>query len=299
MRRSYAWPLESETHDFFDEPVSDLGYADYLVYAEETERLSSERYHELALSMIHSLSKSEIDEGLASQLLVNGEVVACLPPELWTPCEAPESVEGIAAINLDRAPAAGNNSPDLFLGMWAQSLSISDSESRRAFIVATALGCFILADNANSTAWSRFRLGKPKRTVDELLPIRAIWSAPLSLYSIQDIEEDEWELTDRFAIAGGPVRARVEPERVAMIGSSPPVGFMGRVCATTSGAEVAMGFGIGTLPPPQLLNNWINSVLFRARLTNRRLSLAQLQRDRGHLLTRRVMEWLWLKSMRG
>ena len=299
MRRPHAWPLESETNDSFDEPISGLGYDDYLVYAVHGESLSRERYQALARLMIHDLARGHVDEKVASQLLVNGEVVPCLPPELWTPCEAPEPLEGVAAINLDCEPAAGNDSPDLFLGVWSQSLSISDLESRRAFVVATALGAFILADGASSTPWSRFRLGKPKRTASELLPIRSIWSAPLSLYRLQPVEEHEWILSDLFAMPGGPTRVSVDHGRVAIIGEAPSIGFMGRVCVTKRGAEVAMGFGIDALPSPQLLNKWIKSVLYRTRLTNRRLSLAQLQRDRGHLLTRRVMEWLWFNSRRG
>jgi hypothetical protein len=69
--------------------------------------------------------------------------------------------------------------------------------------------------------------------------------------------------------------------------------WLAKVVGTPSGAKVALGFRVPALPSAARVESIAREVLWRGRLGDRRAPHHVFYAREGHVLVRRIHEWMW------
>lgn len=313
-----SWPSPPDPVDPFadqDEPA-DLGYDDF---RQAGGKLAPEAYerHARALSTLlddllagrvplDAAARRELDDRLNSL-----RISRKLTFDRRTPRPAAATLVSdadLARLTADVLPAVGQEAPDRVLGPLTDELDARRPEHALTLRVAIAAACFLVADGERAEGgpgldpgqtpfemWSR---RKPLPSPAERAAVRAIERAPFTAWHVVAVHPDG-RLTLRELVGIAPTGQPDEPVRA--VGVAAPLRplragdtLLARVVLGPDGWETRTPLAVPGGPPRVRVQSWVRLELVRQRLRLRALTVDALLRRRGHVLSRRLVEWAWL-----
>lgn len=234
---------------------------------------------------------SEPDDGLWAEVVARG-LDGPLLPERQRPklVDEPATEREMASLAAGQDPAIGATAPDLLLGPWA------DRADRWSRLVAVAHAAFLRGDGVDVCPVERWSREHPAPPVDARARVRAVARAPLAPWRVRAIADQRVQLEPALPLGeplvpDGPVLLRdvAAPAGPLRVGG----GLLARVVATTAG-PVAWGAIAAELPSDARLVGWVRRLGWEVRLADRRRdTVADVLRQRGHTLTRLILESRW------
>ena len=289
------WPLDNAPSD----PHSDIhweligyGYDDYRAHGG---RLAQDAYEALGRDFDRDVQGGRVafdDTTLHTLRLIPPFLLPAIPPrEPYRPM----SEADIIRIATDYLPSLGQDAPDLVFGPWRDELDARTPRGRELLRRALSIaGVEHIQGSRFSGAemWARSNITP---SVEARAQLRMVADAPHGLWEITHHEGDQVALKDLLGldasyVPSGPVRLR-DPLSVSGRDGS----FMlARVAYTPEGWEAHLPLVLPVIPPLAQIQLWLQQEIWHARLQDPKITEERLLRRRGHVLIRRLHEWLWL-----
>jgi hypothetical protein len=294
---SALWPLEEPKHDPYGDlhwEVLGLGYRDYLASEGELARAA---YEALAQEYDDRVcaGQTELPDALIEQLRLRPSILLnpVSPNEPYSPIDTEE----LARLATDFQPALGQDAPDLIYGPFCDEMDANQPPDRALLLRAIALaGMEHIQGSPFSGAemWARSHITP---SVEDRARVRMISDVPVSLWRIESQRDAHATLADQLGL-----RAEFLPDRPVLLADCMSVTkaqathLIARVGRTPSGWTAHFPLTLPSIPPLEAINQWLRTELLRARLRVRRITLERLLKRRGHVLIRRLHEYLWLRQ---
>jgi hypothetical protein len=291
------WPLETT----LDDPHSDIhwelvgyGYEDYRANGG---RLPQAEYEVLGRQFDKQIRAGTIEfdkQTVEALCLTPPFLLPAVPPqEPFTPMDSAD----IVRITTDFLPSLSQDAPDLVLGPWRDELNPAIPHDRRLLLRAlTIAGVETIQGSRFSGAemWARSNITP---SAEARAQLRMVSDAPHSLWHIKRVEDGQATLEDLIGLdpsylPPGPVRIR---DTLSVSDCDGPY-LLARVAYTPTGWEAHLPLALPAVPAEEQIHKWLQQEMWHARLRTRKLTLERLLRRRGHVLIRRLHEWLWLRQ---
>jgi len=206
------------------------------------------------------------------------------------------SARELARLATDYLPALGQDAPDLLYGPYSDELDAKRPRQRALLLRSIALaGIDTIQGSPFSGAelWTRSNITP---SVEDRARVRMVSDVPLGLWRIDSIENHHAVLCDLLGLdeaflPGGPTLVR---DCLSVTDCDGPY-LLARVSWTPSGWMAHLPLALPAIPPIELIQSWLQHEALHARLRSRKITLEGLLKRRGHVLIRRLHEWLWLR----